>query len=181
MKYTISLGGRGAECFLFKLDENQVDELLEMGIEDDEMSIDEISNYLGVESIFCEDTVLGVYQNEYYITISDDQGNVVWNSDDTNVNPDEIKDIFEDSEWNNGGFENEHYLVIEDYSKGEFLLFELECDEFDIKKLKPIISEVAECKDFIVGLYYDDKQLDCDFGDYWSKGFYFTVYRNEFI
>ena len=175
MKYKISLGGRGSECFLFRLKEGQADELLESGVEKDEMSIDDISDYLEIESVFdCENTVLGAYYGEHYITIEDEEGNEIFNSDKSEEN------LFEENDWKDGGFEKEDYLVVEDYSKGEFFTFEVECDEFDVTKLKPIITEVAECRDLITGFYYEGEELEREFGDYWSKGFYYIVYKNEF-
>jgi preprotein translocase subunit SecA len=71
----------------------------------------------------------------------------------------------------------EKNLIVEDTCKGQFFKCEFETKEdFDVSKLSPIITEVGEYVNIITGLRYDDKVLEVtDYGDYWSKGFYFYL------
>ena len=72
--------------------------------------------------------------------------------------------------------------IIKNYSKGEFFTFRLETEEeFDPQKLKPVIYEVAEVRDIISGMIYGDDDISDskEFCDYWSKGFYYIVYENN--
>lgn len=176
MKYTISVSGRGADASLYPLTQEQAQELKEMGIEEDVMSMDEIADYLGVDEIFSssEHCVVGAYYGEHYITVTNDEtGEEIWNSEDFD---------FEDTGWKDGGIEDSSYLVVEDYSKGEFFTFRLETEEeFDPQKLKPVIYEVAEVREIISGMIYGDEDISDskEFCDYWSKGFYYIVYENN--
>ena len=175
MKYTISVSGRGADASLYPLTEDQAAELKSMGIEDDLMSMDEIADYLRVDEIYSssEHVVTGAYWGEHYITITNETGEEIWNSE-TGEN--------DDTEWKDGGIKDSSYLVVEDYCKGEFFTFRLEIDgEFDPLKLKPVIYEVAEVRDIISGMIYDEVDISDskEFGDYWSKGFYYIVYENN--
>lgn len=176
MNYTISVSGRGADSSLYPLTSEQATELKEMGIEEDLMSIDEIADYLGVDEIYSssEHCVTGAYMGEHYITVTNDEtGEEVWNSEDWD---------FDETEWVDGGIKDTSYLVVEDYCKGEFFTFRLETEEeFDPKKLKPVIKEVAEVRDIISGMIYDDNDISdsMEFSNYWSKGFYYIVYENN--
>jgi len=177
MNYTISVSGRGADASLYPLTLEQAQELLEMGIQEDLMSMDEISDYLGVDEIYssADHCVVGAYWGEHYITVTNDEtGEEVWNS--------EGDDDTDDTEWKDGGIEDSSYLVVEDYSKGEFFTFRLETEgEFDPIKLRPVISEVAEVRDLITGMIYDEVDISDskEFGNYWSKGFYYIVYEKN--
>lgn len=176
MNYTISLSGRGADASLYPLTSEQAEELKEMGIEDDVMSMDEIADYLGVDEIYSssEHVVTGAYWGEHYITVTNDEtGEEVWNSE-TGEN--------DDTEWKDGGIEDSSYLVVEDYCKGEFFTFRLEIDgDFEPQKLKPVVYEVAEVRDIISGMIYDELDISDskEFSNYWSKGFYYIVYENN--
>lgn len=176
MNYTISLSGRGADASIYPLTSEQAQELKEMGIEEDVMSMDEIADYLGVDEIYSssEHVVTGAYWGEHYITVTNDEtGEEIWNSE-TGEN--------DDTEWKDGGIEDSSYLVVEDYCKGEFFTFRLEIEEeFDPKKLKPVIYEVAEVRDIISGMIYGDEDISDtkEFSNYWSKGFYYIVYENN--
>ena len=72
-------------------------------------------------------------------------------------------------------------LTQQDDQKGNFFNYTLETEEeFDPKKLKPVIKEVAEVRDIISGMIYDDNDISdsMEFSNYWSKGFYYIVYEN---
>jgi len=176
MKYIISVSGRGADASLYPLTEDQATELVSMGIEEDLMSVDEIAEYLGVDEVYSssEHVVTGAYFGEHYITVTNEEtGQEIWNSDNHE---------FEETEWIDGGIQDTSYLVIEDYCKGEFFTFYLETKEdFDPLKLKPVIREVAEVRDIISGMIYAGEDLSdtMEFSNYWSKGFYYIVYKNN--
>jgi len=169
--YKISLGGRGSECFIFPVNDNQYQQLLEGDVENDGLELEQILDILEVEDIFdSEISILGSYNDEYYISVSDDEGNEVWNSEL------ELLDELE-AEWTDVEIK-EDYFVIEDYSKGNFLNFYVDLeDDFDVSKIKLIITEVADSRDIITSIKYDGLDL-CDtkeFDDYWSKGFYYIL------
>lgn len=176
MNYTISVSGRGADASLYPLTLEQAQELKEMGIEEDLMSIDEIADYLGVDEIYSssEHVVTGAYWGEHYITVTNEEtGEEVWNSESGET---------DDTEWKEGGIVDSSYLVVEDYCKGEFFTFRLEIEgEFNPLKLKPVIYEVAEVRDIISGMIYDEMDISDskEFSNYWSKGFYYIVYENN--
>jgi hypothetical protein len=83
---------------------------------------------------------------------------------------------FEEYEY---AFEEPNVLIVEDYIKGIFFTYELEIEEdFDYKKLKPIVTEISESVELLTELTYNGVNLNSfkDFGDYWSKGL--TFYLN---
>lgn len=176
MKYIISVSGRGADASLYPLTSDQAAELKSMGVEEDAMSMEEIADYLEVDEIYSssEHVVTGAYWGEHYITVTNDEtGEEVWNSEGGEI---------DDTEWKDGGIEDSSYLVVEDYCKGEFFTFYLETEEeFDPQKLKPVVYEVAEVRDIISGMIYGDEDISDtkEFCNYWSKGFYYIVYENN--
>lgn len=176
MKYTISVSGRGADASLYPITEEQAKELKLMGIEEDVMSIEEIADYLGVDEIYSssDHCVTGAYWGEHHIAVTNDgTGEEIWNSDSGEM---------DETEWMDGGIEGTSYLVVEDYCKGEFFTFRLETEEeFDPLKLKPVIREVAEVREIISGMIYDgvDISESMEFSNYWSKGFYYIIYENN--
>ena len=173
MKFKLSLSGRGAECAIFSLTTQQSKELLDKDIEEGSMSLEEVGEYLGVEYCFsdCEKTVIGPYLNEHYITINNEEDVEIWNSEGYE---------FQNTKLVDAGISDTNYLIVEDYSKGEFFTYEFETDEFDAAKLIPIVSILADYKEFITGFIYDGQDISdtSGFGDFWSKGFYYTVYQD---
>jgi hypothetical protein len=76
-------------------------------------------------------------------------------------------------------FEEDKSLIIEDYTKGQFFQYDIELDEeFDPKKLKPIVTEIGERVEIITNFTYNETDLSFfkEYGDYWSKGL--TYYLN---
>lgn len=173
MKWTINLGGRGADCKISKISDEQFIYLKESGVEEEALSYEEISEYLNKDLLFedCDDYAIGPYLDEVWINVEDEDGNQVWEGDSL---PEET---FNNSKWISVPFENENYFVVEDYSKGVFFSVEIEDESFDINKLGFIVKEVAKSRDIIVGCVYGDIDLrDTKFyGDYWSKGFYYLL------
>lgn len=173
-KYTIKVGGLGADCYVSPLDSEQLTKLKNGGVVDEKMSIDDINHILGVESIFdYGSSYLGAYDDSdlYHIEVLDENGELIeeltdnW---DCIVKNDE--DYFE-------LHNDQRNLIVEDTCKGEFFEFTFETeDEFDSSKLSPIITEIGECVNIITGLRYDDKVLNItNYNDYWSRGFYFYL------
>ena len=177
MKYTISLSGRGGDIAIFPITEEQFNYLQENDVESDNMSYDEICEYLEFEDLFSssEHMVTGAYLSECFISVmSEETGEEVWNSENDGG--------FTDTEWKDGGIEGSDYLAVEDYVKGEFFTFYLETEEeFNPDKLIPIITEVAEVRDIITSFIYDGNDLSDtkEYSDYWSKGFNYILYKNN--
>ena len=169
--YKISLGGRGSECFIFPIDETQYQKLLNGDVESDKMELDDILETIEVEDIFdSEISVLGAYDTEYYITVSDENGDEIWNSETESIDHD-------NTQWVDVDIEGD-YLVIEDYSKGNFFNFYVETeDDFNPNKIGFIITEVADSRDIITSIKYDNEDLSDtkEYDDYWSKGFYYIL------
>ena len=177
MKYTISLSGRGGDIAIFPITEEQFNYLQKNDVESDNMSYDEICEYLEFEDLFSssEHMVTGAYLSECFISVMNEEtGEEVWNSENDSG--------FVDTEWKDGGIEGSDYLAVEDYVKGEFFTFYLETEEeFNPDKLIPIITEVAEVRDIITSFIYDGDDLSDtkEYSDYWSKGFNYILYKNN--
>lgn len=169
--YKISLGGRGSECFLFPLSDEQYEILEESGVEKEKMELDEIANVLNIEDIFdSPQSILGAYLDEFHISVYDYNDEEIWNS--------ENGDLSGDDKWQGTEYDGQNYLVIEDYSKGNFFNFYIDLEEeFDPSKLSLIITEVGRCRDIITSVKYNGVDLNDtkEFDDYWSKGFYFIL------
>ena len=85
MKYTIDVSGKGGEAFIFKLSKEQYEFLQDSGVEDDLMKHDDIYKTLEIEDYMdTNDIVSGLYNGSEYImiTVTDESGEVVWQSDD---------------------------------------------------------------------------------------------------
>jgi hypothetical protein len=173
MKYNISLGGRGSDCRIFRVSDEEFQYLKENGVEEENLEYEEICDYLQKELLFDEadEYVVGPYLDELYLVVQDEDKNVIFESESM---PD---DVIDNSVWESCQLEGENYFVIEDYSKGNFFSFEVENENFDINKLSFIVKEIAESRDFIVGLKYDGVDLTDtkEYGDYWSKGLYYLL------
>ena len=173
MKYNVSLGGRGSDCRVFRITDEQFSYLKESGVEEENLEFEEICEYLEKELLFddADDYVIGPYLDEVWLVVEDENKNVIFESDNF---PD---DVLDNSEWIGCDLDGENYFVLEDYSKGEFFSIELETENFEINKLSFIVKEIAESRDFIVGLKYDGVDLTDtkEYGDYWSKGLYYLL------
>jgi hypothetical protein len=170
--YTIEVSGRGADCYIHELTEEQREKLVEGGVDEDEMSMDEICEVLEKDFITDTETVLlGAYfDNDLcYVKVTDQEGKDVWETTDLTIfDEDEDYEVIHDEE---------NLLIVEDLLKGEFFKYKLELEEeFDPVKLTAVVKEVGEMIPLITGLRYDGKKLEVDeFGDYWDKGFNFYL------
>lgn len=166
-KYRILIGGRGAECYIHRIDKEKRKVLFESKVEEDKMETEEIAELLGVHFVTDSDEIyLGPYYDSeaYQITVYDENENLVWESTE--------KHNFEDEQIEYM-FEGEDVFVVEDYVKGIFYNYEIELEnDFDPNKLTPIISEITDGIVIISDLMYSDVELKNfkEFGDYWSKG-----------
>ena len=114
MKYKIEVNGKGGESFLFKLTEEKYEYLKDMGIEDDNMSYDDIIEFLEVDDVMdTNDIVSGVYTSNdcLWIKVTDESDVIVWESDD-DFYFEECEDFYQ--------YNDDNYLLVEDYQKGNF-------------------------------------------------------------
>jgi hypothetical protein len=167
MKYKIIVSGRGAECYVHSIDENQKSKLFECDVENDNCEHEEIIEILNKNDIFETDNIyLGPYNDpeNFIIEVFNENEVKVWSSEnDHEFKEDEYEFII--------GKEN--YLIVEDYTKGQFFNYEIELDEeFDSDKLKPVITEVIDGIEIITKIRYGEIDLEVfkEYGDYWSKG-----------
>jgi hypothetical protein len=170
MKIKIEVCGKGCEAFLHKITEEQLDILSNGGVEDDEMPVEEIEEVLKIDSITDTDNIsTGVYHDSFTIRVLNEDETVLWESDDE----------FEFSEYEGKYLYNDdRYLMIQDYQKGHFFTYKLEIeDEFDPSLLIAINTELLDgVADIITGVKYGETKIEWeDFGDTISKGFYFSL------
>jgi hypothetical protein len=170
MKITIEVWGKGCEAFLHKITEEQLDTLSDGGVEDDQMSVKEIEEVLEIDSITDTDNIsTGVYPDSFTIRVLNEDESVLWESDDN----------FEFSEYEDQYLYNDDkYLMIQDYQKGHFFTYKLEIDgEFDPSLLIATNTELLDgVAEIITGVKYGETEIEWeDFGDTTSKGFYFSL------
>lgn len=174
MKYKIEVFGKGLDCFIFKLDDEQYEKLLDSDVEEDGIGVSEICEILGVEDYLDSDHALcgiinGSYHGEHLtIVIKNENDEVVWESQDTF----DFEEVDDNYIYNDG-----HFLSISDYQKGLFFVGDLDLDgDFDSDLISAKITEALDGKvELITGLKYDGKDIILDFGDTSSKGFYFYM------
>ena len=161
MKYTIDVSGKGGEAFIFKLNKEQYEFLQDSGIEDDLMEQDYMDT---------NDIISGLYNGSEYImiTVTDESGEVVWQSDD-NFEFEEIEDYYQ--------YNDDNYLLVEDYQKGNFFIYTLETDEdFNPDLLSAKVVELLDGRsELITDLKYNGEEMLKDYGDTGSKGFTYML------
>jgi len=173
MRYKVVVSGRGAECYIHKIEEEQRQKLHESDVESGDCDPEVISEIVNKYDIFeSDDIYLGPYNDpeNFIIQVYNENDDLIWESKNDHE--------FEDHDYQ-FLFETDIALIIEDYSKGQFFQYEIELDEeFDPKSLKPIVSEIGERIEIITDFTYNgtDLSLFKEFGDYWSKGL--TYYLN---
>lgn len=169
--YKITLGGRGAEVFPFKLNDDQYEVFRDKGVEMDELEHDEITGILDVESYFdCpNDSLLGVYPRSFYLTVQDQEGNVIYETDKFDPEKCDFEEIYCDED---------RYLMVEDYLKGDHVVYDIPLEEeFDINKLRFKSFDVGCRVEIVTDILYDDKEYEIykSFGDMSSKGYYYHL------
>jgi hypothetical protein len=167
MKYKIILGGKGGENYIHKPTSDQYEQLSQLDLES--AYIDDILPILEKDDIFeTDDIILGSYTDSdcVYIEVYDESETKVWSSDENGYLDSDYEEVYVDND----------YLVVQDYVKGQFKYFEIDCNEFDGTKLKLKVKSIGYDIDIVTGLIYDESELEVvDFGDYWSKGFSFFL------
>jgi len=167
MKYKIIVSGRGSECYVHSIDENQKSKLSDLGIDNSYGEHETISEILDKDDIFETDTIfLGPYNDPetFIIEVFNENNDKVWSSESNHE--------FKEEEFEFITAEG-NYLIVDDYTKGEFFNYEIELEEdFDSDKLKPVITEVIDGLDLITKIQYAETDLEVfkDYGGYWSKG-----------
>lgn len=169
--YKITLSGKGAEVFPFKLKDDQYEVFRDKGVEMDELEYDEIIGILDVESYFdCpNESLLGTYVNSFRMTVQDQEGNIVYETDKFNPEKCDFEEIYCDED---------AYLIIEDYVKGDHVVYDIPLDEdFDINKLRFKSFDVGCRVEIVTDILYDDKEYEIykSFGDMSSKGYYYHL------
>jgi hypothetical protein len=162
MNYKIEIQGRGSEFTIYELTEEQKEKLQDGGIEDDVMDSDQICEVLEVEDYFSNDSQMALYDGEYYIKVTDENENVIWEAEEGHeFEKTELVHVYNDGD----------YLLIDDYQKGHFFTYFLEADSFDSKLLTPVNTEFIGRFSVITDFKYDGKSIDREWGDTWSKGY----------
>ncbi len=168
MKYTIDVGGQGSESFIFKLTEEQFEKLSDLDLLN--VELEQIIQILEVEDLFSsQETFIGLYDGfnageHCWITVKDESGELVWESDEE-FNFSEIEDLYL--------YNDEHYLLVDDYQKGTFFTYDLELDEeFNPEKISAQTVELLDgCLQLITDIRYGGEKIDeKDWGDTRSKG-----------
>ena len=167
MKYKIEIIGRGVDCYVHKIDENQLRNLIDNEIESGMTSILEISDILSIDdSLDTELVHTGFYSDSgsYIIRVTCDDK--VLDFEDYDFDDYDYSSIYRD----------DNYLIISDVIKGNIFNYDIEIDgEFDIEKLKPTILDICEDLDIIVDFTYNGESLIKEWGDYYSKGFDYYI------
>lgn len=174
-KYQIVLGGRGADCYIHRLTDEQYEKLNEGGVDKDKMSMDQVLEVLGKDFITdTDEVVLGAYfePDLHHFSVHDENENLIWESD-----KDWDPEFDDEDEDYNIIYDDENILICEDLLKGTFFNFVIETEEdFDSNKITVIVDEVGEVVPLITGIKYDGKKIEVDeYGDYWDKGFNFYL------
>lgn len=175
-KYIINVLGKGAECYVHKLTQEQKIKLDEIKTGQGDENPEKVASLLGINDIFDTDEYfLGPYNNSenYSIQVQDENGNTVWET---------TKDYLFDEVIYRQLYFTEDVLIIEDYSKGDFYTYDLETEEdFNPKKLSIIVTNLSDVCEIISELNYNETSLldhkEC--GDYQSKGLNYVMTSND--
>lgn len=168
-KFTISIGGRGCEIYVRTISEDQREKLEHLNLS--ECALDDVSSILEIDTfdlVSSDEIYVGAYSENSVITVEDDGGDVIFEKDvdvlhisDSLSDTYSVKDIYQ-----------ENKVYIKDDVKGRFFQLEYEGDSFDPKKLELHFTNI-EGNEVISKFIYDG--LECELGDYWSKGITFFL------
>lgn len=169
--YKITLGHRGSEVFPFELNTKQYETLRDGRVEYDELSYDEICEILEVESFFDSplNSLIGPYVDTFYMKVEDEDGNLVYETEELNPEKCDYEEKY---------CSQNAYLIIEDYCKGEHLIYDIPLEEdFDIEKLRFEVNDIGCRVEIVTEILYDDKKYDLckTFGNTTSKGYYYHL------
>lgn len=154
-KVIIELSGHGEDCFIHNINDKQFEKFEDKEVEDGEMSLSQVLKVLKKSTHNdTEISIFGPNPDNVSLYVKDENG----------------KSIFKFEEnWEFESIENEDGVLYDDPNliyiseglKGTFYSFELELDnDFDIKKLQPIKTEIGESIEVLSGLVYDGIKLE---------------------
>lgn len=188
MKYEIEIYGYGAECVMGTLTEEQYKFWIDFADREDEalnshlfwdpwsdeegnpVTDDEDPRFLG-QWYELDDIVHsnGALYDNCTITVTDEDGNVVWETQD----PDIEKTEFYDPDDMEG-----YFIKAWSSEKGCFFGSEIDTEKFDPKKLKIYASNI-DCEVLIDAIMYDGEEVYNDTGgDTNGKGYGYLIYES---
>jgi hypothetical protein len=133
-KYKIVLGGRGADCYIYRLTDEQHEKLKEGNVDKDEMGMEQILEIINKDFITdSEEIVLGAYfePDLHHFSVYDENENIIWES-----NKDWDPEFDDEDEDYKITYDDENILICEDLLKGSFFSYVVETEEdFDSNKL----------------------------------------------
>ena len=154
-KVIIELSGHGEDCFIHNIDDKQFEKFEDKEVEDGEMSLSQVLKVLKKSTHKdTEISIFGPNPDNVCLYVKDGNGNSI-------IEFEEDWD-FEVIENEDGVlFDDPNLLYISEGLKGTFYSFELELEnDFDIKKLQPIKTEIGESIEVLTGLFYDGNKLE---------------------
>jgi len=176
--FRIEVSGFGSSAFVQPLTNGVLDDLREGGLEEDELSIEDVCDIIDVEHYqMIDDVYSGInvgssLTENMEINVFDENDILVWSSD-------EEFEFYEEDIEERILCDDDNYLMIQDMGKGEFMVYEIEVNEdFDSALLSPIHVELLDGElELIVGLKYDGEELDNIGGSFKSQGLNFYLYE----
>lgn len=168
------LGGQGAECYVHDINNVQRNRLIDE-IDNEQMDINLACNILNIDFIENGARIYtGAYPEEMYLAAYDEDDNLIFECDSSFSFANEPDDGWIESV---ESFEKQIFIV-QDYIKGDFMIYHLSLEsDFDPGLLSPIMIDVAENAQIIIGLKYNGQEPpDNEAGEYWSKGLFFYLY-----
>ena len=180
--YTVSIEGYGHEITIGSVTEeqkvilnNEEKELVDIVNED-------LDDYGGHNEIDNQYHRWGA-TDHYTITIEDEDGNVVFKSDESGLYDHDTDDfsLVETIDIYEKINQDLDLLITLSQEKGSFFMGDFEAEEFDLTKLKitideDIIAGEYSFSDTVSGVFYDGEEVDNYGGD--TSGKDFEVYKN---
>ena len=194
MKYTLELSGRGRECYLHTLTDDQWNTLWalykEHGHSFDELDNADVLEKAGLSSNH-EDiqdkaikTITGPFasQGEFQLIVRNDAGDSIFDSVD--LDADTLQEVLDSgsssgdapcptASWVGSGHDEELWICVTDMIKGGFWVATIETEgEFDPTKLQlDFMMVVEERIHLVTGASYDGQKLQPEWlDDYTSRG-----------
>jgi len=154
-KVIIELSGHGEDCFIHNIDDKQFEKFEDKEVEDGEMSLSQVLKVLKKTTHKETDiSIFGPNPDNVCLYVKDESG---------------ISILELEENWDFEAIDNEdgvmyddpNLLFISEELKGTFYSFELELqNDFDIRKLQPIKTEIGESIEVFTGLVYDGIKLE---------------------
>jgi hypothetical protein len=153
--YKIELAGHGEDCFIHEINDTQFEKFEDKEVEDGEMSMTQVLKVLKKSSHKDTDiSIFGPNPDNVCLYVKDESGISIL----------ELEENWEFEAIDNEDgvlYDDPNLLFISEELKGIFYSFELELqNDFDIRKLQPIKTEIGESIEIITGLIYDGIKLE---------------------